>query len=189
LFSEHGLDRSAALEDKYDLVGAAILIVLEFAVRFFGTRAPRRHVLIEENRNATAVEIALPRDIRGAQMVMAQRTVGCFLQLLAFQQVDAAHARRRTQMIHDRVGFVKSLRGDDVFVGDTFVFKCRRRAIAMKPNVMFSRNLAELMIKWHCLVLLQIASAILFLFKRFKERFEIAFAETLSAFALNNFEE
>ena len=35
---------------------------------------------------------------------------------------------------------------------------------------------------------LQIASPFLLLLQRFKERFEIAFAKTLGAFALNNFE-
>src|SRR5436305_1671854 len=83
-------------------------------------------------------------------MMMTQRAVGRFLQLLAFQKLDAAHTRRRPQVIHDRKRFVKSLRRDDVFVSYAFIFERWRRAVAMKPNVMFSRNLSELVIKRHC---------------------------------------
>ena len=52
-------------------------------------------------------------------------------------------------MIHDGKGFVETFRGDDVFVGDAFVLERRRRAVAMKPNVMLPRNLTESLIKWH----------------------------------------
>src|SRR5438046_10130814 len=82
-------------------------------------------------------------------MVMTQRTVGRFLQLLAFQELDAAYPRRRTQMIHDGIGFVESFRRNDVFVSDAFVLVGRRRAVAVKPDVMLSRNLTESLIKWH----------------------------------------
>src|SRR6266481_5758120 len=82
-------------------------------------------------------------------MVMTERTVRRFLQLFAFQEFNAPHTRRRTQMIHDGIGFVESLRRDDVFVGDAFVLVGRRRAVAMKPDVMLSRNLTESLIKWH----------------------------------------
>src|SRR2546423_14327576 len=101
LLSENRFNCTAAFEDKDDLVGAAVLIILELAVRFFRARAPCGHVLIEKNWNAPAVEIALSRNVRRAQMMMAQRAVGRFLQFLALQQLDAAHARGRTQMIHD----------------------------------------------------------------------------------------
>src|SRR5947207_10344157 len=59
----------------------------------------------------------------------------------------------------------------------------------MKPDVMFPRNLTELLIKWHVdLPSLQIASPVLLFFERLKERFEITFAKTLGAFALDDFE-
>src|SRR5438874_13452845 len=113
-------------------------------------------------------------------MMMTQRAVGRFLQLLAFQKLDAAHTRRRPQVIHDGERFVEAFRGDDVFVGDAFILERRCRAVAMKPDVMFSRNLSELLIKWHVdLPSLQIASPLLLFLERFKERFEITFAETL----------
>ena len=82
-------------------------------------------------------------------MVMTQRAVRRFLQLFTFQEFNASHPRRRTQVIHDGIGFVKSLRRDDVFVGDAFVLVGWRGAIAMKPDVMFPRNLTESLIKWH----------------------------------------
>src|SRR6476620_7019817 len=82
-------------------------------------------------------------------MVMTQRTVRRFLQLFTFQEFNAPHTRRRTQMIHDGIGFVESLRRNDVFVGDAFVLVGRRGAVAMKPDVMLSRNLTESLIKWH----------------------------------------
>src|SRR5437588_510326 len=124
-------------------------------------------------------------------MMMTQRTIGCFLQFLAFQELDAAYPCRRTQMIHNGIGFVESLRRDDVFVGDAFVFKRWGRAVAVKPNVMFPRNLTESLIKRHVELTssLQIASPLLLFFQRLKQGFEIAFAETLRSFALDNFEE
>src|SRR6266480_1088022 len=146
LFPEYGLERASALEHKDNLVSAAILIILELAVRFLRTRPPRGHVLIEKNRDTTAIKIAASRNVCRAQMMMTQRAIACFLQLLAFQELDAAYPCRRTQMIHNGIGFVESLRCDDVFVGDAFVLKRWGRAVAVKPNMMFSRNLTELMI-------------------------------------------
>src|SRR5256884_3912748 len=82
-------------------------------------------------------------------MVMTQRTVRRFLQLFTFQEFNTPHTSGRAQMIHDGIGFVESLRRNDVFVGDAFVLVGRRRAVAMKPDVMLSRNLTESLIKWH----------------------------------------
>src|SRR2546423_1188438 len=82
-------------------------------------------------------------------MVMTQRTVRRFLQFFTFQEFNAPHPSGRTQMIHDGIGFVESLRRNDVFVGDAFILVGRRCAVAMKPDVMFSRNLTESLIKWH----------------------------------------
>ena len=66
-----------------------------------------------------------------------------------FDQLDIAHARGRPQVIHDRVRLIESFRGEDVFVGDAFVLVGRRRAVAMKPDVMLLRNLTELLIIRH----------------------------------------
>src|SRR5216684_2276629 len=82
-------------------------------------------------------------------MMMAQRTVGNFFRLPMFDQLNFAHPRRRTQVIHDRISFVESLRGKDVLVSDAFVFVSRRRAVAVKPDVMLSRNLSKLLIIRH----------------------------------------
>src|SRR5947208_253197 len=93
-------------------------------------------------------------------MMMAQRAVRDFFRLPMFDQLNVANACRRTQVIHDRIGLVESLRREDMFVGDAFVFISRRRAVAMKPDVMFSRNFAKFLIVRHidpsfinCLVL------------------------------------
>src|SRR6267154_2130247 len=82
-------------------------------------------------------------------MVMTQRTVRRFLQLFTFQEFNAPHTSGRTQMIHDGIGFVESLRRNDVFVGDAFVLVGRRGAVAMKPDVMLSWNLTKSLIKRH----------------------------------------
>src|SRR3984893_14682716 len=81
--------------------------------------------------------------------MMAQRAVGDFFRLPMFDQLNFAHPRGRAQVIHDRVGFVEPLRGKDMLVSDAFVFVSRRRAVAMEPDVMLSRNLTELMIIRH----------------------------------------
>src|SRR3981081_2786703 len=100
-----------------------------------------------------------------------------------FDQLDVAHARGRTQMIHDRVGLIEPLRRDDVLVGDAFVLVSRGGTIAVKPDVMLPRNLPEFLILRHrSYLLLQIASPFLLFFKGLEKRFEIAFAETLRAF-------
>src|SRR5207249_10412680 len=82
-------------------------------------------------------------------MVMTQRTVRRFLQLLAFEELYAAHSCGRTQVIRDRVGFVESLRRDDMLVSDAFVLVGGRRAVAMKPDVMLWWDLPESLIKCH----------------------------------------
>src|SRR5437870_13753608 len=82
--------------------------------------------------------------------MMAQRTVRDFFRLPMFDQLNVANACRRTQVIHDRIGFVESLRGEDMFVGDAFAFVSRHSAVAMEPDVMFSRNFAKFLIVRHC---------------------------------------
>src|SRR2546423_11021213 len=82
-------------------------------------------------------------------MVMTQRTVCCFLQLFTFQEFNTPHTRRRTQMIHDGIGFVETFGGNDVLVGYAFVLVGGRGAVAMKPDVMLPRNLTKSLIKRH----------------------------------------
>src|SRR6266478_3734714 len=83
-------------------------------------------------------------------MIMAQRAVGDFFWLPMFDQLNVADARRRPQVIRDRISFIESLRRDDMLVGDAFVLISRGRSVAMKPDVMFSRNFAKFLIVWHC---------------------------------------
>src|SRR5207245_10281258 len=73
-----GLERSAAFENENDLIGAAVLIILELAVRFLRPAPICCHVLIEKNRYPSGIDVAFARDLRGFQMMMAQRTVGDF---------------------------------------------------------------------------------------------------------------
>ena len=61
----------------------------------------------------------------------------------------APHPRRRAQMIHDGIGFVESLRCEDMLVSDAFVFERRRGAVAMEPDVVLPRNFAERVIYRH----------------------------------------
>src|SRR6266481_8928601 len=92
-------------------------------------------------------------------------------------------------MIHDRVRFVETFRGDDVFVSDAFVLERGGGAVAMKPDMMFSRNFAELLIKRHNVLLcLQVASCLLLPFQCFEQCFEVSFAETLRSLALDDLE-
>src|SRR6266540_1442831 len=81
---------------------------------------------------------------------MSQRTVRNLFWFPMFDYLDIAHARRRTQVIHDRVRLVETLRGENVFVRDAFVFVSRPLAVAMKPDVMLPRKLTKFLIIWHC---------------------------------------
>src|SRR5919204_4658651 len=149
LLAENALERAAAFENEDDLVGAAVLVIFVLAVRFFRSRSPRGHVLVEKNRNSTGVEIAFARNARGLEMMMTERTVGDFLQLLALEQLHIANARRRPQVIHDGVSFVEALGRHDVLIVDTLVLVTRSRTVAMEPDVMLPRHLAELSIIRH----------------------------------------
>src|SRR5437588_9544605 len=120
--------------------------------------------------------------------MMAQRTVRDFFGRPMFDQLNLADARRRPQMIHDRISLIESLRRKDMLVSDAFVLISRRSAVAVKPDVMFSRNFAKSLIVRHFDPPLQISSCFLFSLQCFKQRFEIAFAEALCALALDNFE-
>src|SRR5438034_2954222 len=83
-------------------------------------------------------------------MMMTQRRVGDLLQLLAFEQLYVAHPCRRPQMIHDRIGFVETLCGENVLVRNPFVLVSRPLPVAMKPDVMFSRDFSQFLIIRHC---------------------------------------
>ena len=137
------------MEDENNLVRATIFVILELVVGFRRFGAVGGHVLIEEHRDAAGVEIAATRDGCRLQMMMTQRTIGDFLRLPMFDHLDVAHARRWPEVIHNRVSFVEPLRREDMFVGDAFVFVGGRRAVAMKPDVMLSRNLTQSLIMWH----------------------------------------
>src|SRR5437870_3011757 len=121
-------------------------------------------------------------------MMMTQRAVRDFFRLPMFDQLNLADTSGRTEVIHDRIGLVESLRREDMLVSDAFVFISRRSAVAMKPDVMFSRNFAKFLIVRHLDPPLQISSCFLFSLQCFEQRFEITFTETLRAFALNDFE-
>src|SRR5436190_6700735 len=95
-------------------------------------------------------------------MMMAEWTVGDFFRLPMFDQLNLAHASGRTEVIHDRIGFVESLRSKDVLVGDAFAFVSRHCAVAMEPDVMFSRNFAKFLVIRHMDPPLQISSCFLF---------------------------
>ena len=82
-------------------------------------------------------------------MMMTQRAVCDFFRLPMLDQLDIADTRRRTQVIHDRISLVESLRREDMLVGDAFIFISWRRAIAMKPDMMLSRNFAKFLIVGH----------------------------------------
>jgi len=168
---------------------AAILVILEFIVGFCGLGAIRRNVLIEQHRNAAGVKIAAARDVRCLEMMMTQRTVGNFFWRPMFNQFDITNPRRRSQVIHDRIRFIESFRGEDVLVSDTLVLVAWPRTVAMKPNVMLLRHLPEFLIIRHVVLSLEVASKVLLFFQGFKERLEVSFPETLRAFALNDLEE
>src|SRR5205814_8167458 len=81
--------------------------------------------------------------------MMSQRTVRHLLWLPMFDQLDVAHASRRTQVIDDRIGLIKSLRREDVLIGNAFILIGRRRPVAVKPDVMFPRDFAQSLIVRH----------------------------------------
>src|ERR1044071_5377603 len=75
LLAENRFERATTFEDEDDLIGAAVLVILVLAVGIFRASPPGSHVLVEQNRDAARVEIALAGNVRGLQMVMAQRTI------------------------------------------------------------------------------------------------------------------
>src|SRR5439155_26988884 len=115
-------------------------------------------------------------------------TVGELFWFPLFDQLIIAHTRGRTQVIHDRVRLVETLRGENVLVGDALVLIGRPLPVAMKPDVMFPRDFSQSLVIRHyrLLFLLQIPSRGLFALDGFEQRLEIAFAETLRALALND---
>jgi hypothetical protein len=52
-------------------------------------------------------------------------------------------------MIHDGEGFIESFGGNNVLVIDAFVLITGASTVAVKPDVMFSRNFSELLIIRH----------------------------------------
>src|SRR6266508_2922242 len=75
--------------------------------------------------------------------MMSQRTVRDLFWFPMFDQLDIAHARGRTQVIHDRVRFIETLRGKNVLVGDAFVLIGRPLPVTVKPDVMFPRDFSQ----------------------------------------------
>src|SRR5207253_4368627 len=107
------------------------------------------YVLVEQHRDATGVEIAAPRDVGRFQVMMPQRAVGHLFWFPLFDQLDIADARGRTQVIHDRVRFIETLRGENVLVGDALVLIGRPLPVAVKPDVMFPRDFSQSLIIRH----------------------------------------
>ena len=176
------------MKHEDDLIGAAVLVIFEFAVSLFRARAVSGHVRVEEHRDAAGVEIAPPRNLGGLDVVMAQRTLRDFFRRPILYQLDVPHACRRPEMIDDRVRFVETFRRDDVLVSDPLILEGGPASVAMKPDVMLFRNLTELLIIRHVVPPLEIASRVLLFLQRLEQGFEITFAKTLRAFALDDFE-
>src|SRR5438876_12448647 len=86
--------------------------------------------------------------------MMPQRTVSHFFRFPILDQLDVAYTRGRAQMIHDRVRLIETLRGKNVLVRDAFVLISRRRAVAVKPDVMLPRYFPEFLVIRHCRILL-----------------------------------
>ena len=72
------------MENENNLIGTAVLKIFEFVVSLRWLCAIRSHVLIEQHRDSAGVEIAAARDIRCFEMIMTQRTISDFFQLVAF---------------------------------------------------------------------------------------------------------
>src|SRR5262249_44716222 len=84
LLTENGLERAASFEYKDDLVGAAVAIILKFIVSLFGARTIRNYVLVEQNRNASGIDIPSARNVGRFQMMVSERTLSGFLEFLVF---------------------------------------------------------------------------------------------------------
>ena len=174
------------MKHEDDLIGAAVLVIFEFAVSLFRARAVSGHVRVEEHGDAACVEITPPRNLGGLDVVMAQRTLRDFFRRPILYQLDVPHACRRPEMIDNGVRFIEAFRRDDVLVSDPLILVGGPASIAMKPDMMLFRNLAELLIIRHVYSPLQIASCVLLLLQSLEQGFKVTFAKTLRAFALNN---
>src|SRR2546429_6094375 len=56
-FAERALQRSPTLENEDDFVGAAVPVILEFAVGLLGLLPIGNHVLVEEHRDPAGIKI------------------------------------------------------------------------------------------------------------------------------------
>src|SRR6516165_4461879 len=149
LFTENGLECAATFEYEDDFICPAVAIILKFVVSLFRARTIRDHVLVEQNRNAAGVEISFARNICRFQVMMPQRALSSFLQLLAFQELHVTHPRWRPQMIQDRKGFIETFGRDHVLVIYSFIFVTRSGTVTMEPDVVLSRYLANFLIIGH----------------------------------------
>src|SRR5882724_11838707 len=89
--------------------------------------------------------------------MMPQRTVSHFLRFPILDQLDVAHARGRTQVIHDRVRLIETLCGEHVLISDAFVFVSRPLPIPMKPDVVLPRDFSQSLVIRHSRILLLFA--------------------------------
>ena len=78
-FPENTFQDSATLEDKDDLIRAAVAIILKLIVGLFRPRPIGNDILVEKHGNAPGVNVAAPRNVSSPEMVMAQRAVGNLL--------------------------------------------------------------------------------------------------------------
>src|SRR4029453_8194410 len=85
--SKNRFHRPAAVKNEENLVGATVLVILEFCVRLPRLRAISGHVFVEKHRDTAGVEIAASRNVRGLKMMMSQRTVGASLQLVILTEL------------------------------------------------------------------------------------------------------
>src|SRR4029450_3721444 len=99
--SENRFHRPTAVKNEDDLVGATVLVIFEFVIRLCWFRAISGHVFVEKHRDTAGVEIAASWNVRGFKMMMSQRTVGDFLQLVIFNELDVAHPCRRSEVVNN----------------------------------------------------------------------------------------
>src|SRR5207244_10751570 len=79
LFAEHAFNRASAFKHKDNLVGATVPVILEFTVCFLRPAAICGHVLIEQDRDPSGINVAETWNLRRLQMMMSERTIGDFL--------------------------------------------------------------------------------------------------------------
>lgn len=144
---EHRVQRPAPAVDKDDFIGFCVAKQLRLRLR--GPAVRQGHVVIHQERHASADRIALRLELPALEVMMAQHLLRHDIARHLAGRLDLDDARRRPQMVADRVRPAEAAGGNDFLVVDALAVM---PAFAAMGDVAFAREGAALEIGRHDLV-------------------------------------